>query len=210
MKNPASIISGSLVLLLVLVLAGCQAIFTYSPLSFLQRDPANLPLEQKIAWAENALASGDPEVMATAYDAIKDVSDVDYLAANLALELSGVPELLFEVMEGDIDIDSTTDLDTFLGQVDEDYIVAAGGHYTDTLANDPDSLTGTDYILGAASILFKASKDTGNDIDDLTGAEVQSAKDFVSAGLTNLPADDPAREYLDELSIFLNDPLIFL
>ncbi len=209
MKNPVNLISGSLVLLLVLLLAGCQAIFTYSPLSFLQRDPANLPLEQKIAWAENALASGDPEVMETAYDAIKDESGVDYLAANLALELSGVPELLFEVMEGDVEIDSTTDLDTFLDQVDGDYIIAAGGHYNDTLANDPDSLTGTDYILGAASLLFKAAEDTGTDIENLTGAQVEGAKVFVSTGLDNLSADDPAREYLDELSTFLNDGGIF-
>ena len=206
MKNTRILINVILVLLLLLLLAGCQAIFTYSPLSFLQRDPANLPLDQKITWAENALASGDPEAMATAYDAIKDESGVDYLAANLALELSGVPQLLFEVMEGDIAIDSTTDLDTFLGQVDEDYIVAAGGHYKDTLANDPDSLTGTDYILGAASLLFKASKDNATDIDSLTSAQVQDAKDFVSAGLTNLPADDPARDYLEDLSTFLNGP----
>ncbi len=186
MKNTRILINSILVLLLLLLFAGCQAIFTYSPLSFLQRDPANLPLDQKIVWAENALASGDPEAMATAYDVIKNESGVDYLAANLALELSGVPQLLFEVMEGDVAIDSEADLDIFLLQVDEDYIVAAGGHYNDTLANDPDSLTGTDYILGAASILFKASKDTGTDIDNLTGAQVQDAKDFVSAGLACL------------------------
>ena len=149
-------------------------------------------------------ASGDPEAMETAYDAIKDESGVDYLAANLALELSGVPQLLFEVMEGDVAIDSTTDLDTFLGQVDEDYIVAAGGHYNDTLANDPDSLTGTDYILGSASILFKAAKESGGGtIGGLTGVEAQVAEDFALAGLNNLPPDDPAREYLQDLYDFI-------
>ncbi|HEB09690.1 MAG TPA: hypothetical protein ENI06_00575 [Spirochaetales bacterium] len=204
MKNTRILINSILVLLLLLLFAGCQAIFTYSPLSFLQRDPANLPLDQKIVWAENALASGDPEAMATAYDVIKNESGVDYLAANLALELSGVPQLLFEVMEGDVAIDSEADLDIFLLQVDEDYIVAAGGHYNDTLANDPDSLTGTDYILGAASILFKAGKESvGGTIGLLTAGEAQDAEDFALAGLTNLPADDPAREYLQELYDFI-------
>lgn len=204
MKNTRILISVILVLLLLFLFAGCQAIFTYSPLSFLQRDPANLPLDQKITWAENALASGDPEAMATAYDAIKDESGVDYLAANLALELSGAPQLLFEVMEENIEIDSETDLDTFLEQVDENYIIAAGGHYTDTLANDPDSLTGTDYILGACSILFQAGKESvGGTIGGLTDVEAQYAEDFADAGLTNLPADDPAREDLQELYDFI-------
>ena len=54
------------------MLTGCEAIFTYSPFSFLQRDPANLPLEQKIAWAEAALSSGDREAMEKAYKALKD------------------------------------------------------------------------------------------------------------------------------------------
>jgi hypothetical protein len=201
MKNPASCISGSLVLLLVLVLAGCQAIFTYSPLSFLQRDPDNLPLDQKITWAENALASGDPEAMATAYDAIKDESGVDYLAANLALELSGVPQLLFEVIEGDIEINNQTDLENFLqDNVDGEYVTFAAGHFLDTLSNDPDSITSTDYVLGAASLLFKAAEENGG---SMTGLDNTDALAFATAGLNTMSADDPAYEYMDQLKTFI-------
>jgi len=210
MKNTGMLVNGSLVFMLLLLLAGCQAIFTYSPLSFLQRDPANLPLDQKIAWAENALASGDPEAMATAYDAIKDVSGVDYLAANLALELSGVPQLLFEVMEGDVDYSTITDMNDFLADnVDDEYIVYAAGHFFDTLSNDPDSLTGTDYLLGAACILFN---DGGGDLTTLGSVDVTgagTADDFIQQGILNLPPDDPAIDYLNDLSTFLNDGGIF-
>ncbi len=201
MKNHASLISGSLVLPLVFVLAGCQAIFTYSPLSFLQRDPANLPLDQKITWAENALASGDPEAMATAYAAIKDESGVDYLAANLALELSGVPQLLFEVIEGDIDYSTITDMENFLQQLDSSYVSAAGGHYNDTLANDPGSLTGTDYILGAASLLFQAADLNGGSMG--AGIVTTDAAAFAAAGLGTMSVDDPAYEYMDQLNTFI-------
>jgi len=201
MKNPGSFLNGSLVLLLLLILAGCQAIFTYSPLSFLQRDPANLPLDQKIAWAENALASGDPEAMATAYDAIKDESGVDYLAANLALELSGVPQLLFEVMEGDVAIDNQIDLENFLQQLDSSYLSAAGDHYNDTLSNDPDSLTGTDYILGAASLLFKATELNGGSMG--VGIDTTEATAFAAAGLGTMSVDDPAYEYMNDLNTFI-------
>ncbi|MQY76202.1 MAG: hypothetical protein GH155_01055 [Spirochaeta sp.] len=208
MKNSGILVNGSLVLLLLLLLAGCQAIFTYSPLSFLQRDPANLPLDQKIAWAENALASGDLEAMATAYDAIKDESGVDYLAANLALELSGVPQLLFEVIEGNIDYSAITDMNDFLADnVDSEYVSYAAGDFWATLSNDPDSLTGTDYILGAACILFDAG---GGDLATLALVDVTgpgTADGFIQQGILNLPTDDPAVEYLNDLSGFLTDGL---
>lgn len=201
MKNTRILVNGSLVLMFLLLLAGCQAIFTYSPLSFLKRDPANLPLDQKITWAENALASGDPGAMETAYVAIKDESGVDYLAANLALELSGVPQLLFEVMEGDVAIDNQTDLENFLQQLDSDYIIAAGGHYNDTLANDPDSLTGADYILGAASLLFQAADLNGGSMG--VGIVTADAVIFAAAGLATMSIDDPAYEYMDQLNTFI-------
>lgn len=156
--------------------------------------------------------------MATAYAAIKDESGVDYLAANnLALELSGVPQLLFEVIEGDIDYSTITDMNGFLADnVDEEYIVYAAGHFFYTLSNDPDSLTGTDYLLGAACILFDLGNSNGGTLTGLTladvsvgGEGVDTPDEFIQAGILNLPADDPARDYLTDLSTFLNDILIF-
>ena len=51
----------------LIIFSGCQAVFTFSPFSAFQRDPAKLPPEQQIAWAEGALASGDTASMAEAY-----------------------------------------------------------------------------------------------------------------------------------------------
>ena len=202
MKNTRILLNGSLILIFLLLWAGCQAIFTNSPLSFLERDPANLPLDQKITWAENALASGDPEAMATAYDAIKDESGVDYLCANLALELSGVPQLLFEVIEGNIDYSSITDMENFLqNNVDAEYVTFAAGHFLDTLNNDPDSLTGTDYILGAASLLFKAAELNGGSMG--AGIDTTDAVAFSTTVFSTMSPDDPAYEYMDELNTFI-------
>ena len=44
-------------LAMVVLMTGCQAIFTYSPLSFLQRDPSKMSLDQRINFAEQALAT---------------------------------------------------------------------------------------------------------------------------------------------------------
>ena len=92
-----------LVLVLVLVLiASCQQIFTFSPLSFLQRDPANLPPEQQIAYAEGALASGDTEAMAVAFNLIQgsDDPDVALLASDLAIGASGLTDALTTALGG--------------------------------------------------------------------------------------------------------------
>lgn len=53
-------------ILIILVLAvcfGCQDVFTYSPLDFLERDPSTLSKEQQLLYARQALSSGDDSAM---------------------------------------------------------------------------------------------------------------------------------------------------
>jgi hypothetical protein len=92
LRAPVSI--GALVVLMLV--GGCQALFTYTPLKGLQRDPASLSPEQKLVYAQDALASGDKSAMQAAYNAIKadTGNDARHLTAELGIELSGVPGLI--------------------------------------------------------------------------------------------------------------------
>jgi len=199
----------------LLALSGCQALFTTSPVAFLQRDPADLPLEQRIEWARQALGSGDEEAMAKGYEAIYDDAsgssdgELTYLAASLAMELSGAPQLAYEIIEGNISYTDETDLQAFLETVDGTYVVDAAGFFQATLANDPALLSGSDYLLGAGCLLFQAGEENGGDLTALSAAQVADAQAFVAAGLANLPAGDPALTYLEDLQGFLSDPALF-
>ena len=89
MKAKRSLLMGLAAAALLAFLVGCQAVFTFSPMGFLQRDPSRLPLAQKMTYAENALASGDDQTMLDAYNAIKNDAagsadgDLNLLAAKL-------------------------------------------------------------------------------------------------------------------------------
>src|ERR1700690_1173027 len=85
-----------LILLVLVVLSGCQNIFTYTPLKGLQRDPSTLSAPQRLVYAQDALASGDKGAMLAAYNAIKNDTSPDavHLTAELGIELSGVPALI--------------------------------------------------------------------------------------------------------------------
>ena len=194
-----------------LILTGCEAVFTYSPLSFLQRDHADLSDEQQIVWAEEALASGDTEAMKEGYDAIKelavDSSDAEetYLAANLAMELSGAPELLNDIMEGTLDLSSESELDEFFETIQEEYVEDAAGFFQSTYDNDPTLLSGTDYMLGAACILFEAAADSNGDVSNLDPTDVDPALSFLQNGMTQIGEDDPAYSLLEMMEGFFTD-----
>lgn len=191
-------------LLVFASLLGCEVIFTTSLLSFLQRDPASLPPAQQVAWAEQALASGDPAAMAAAYDLVKDDPANALLAARLALELSGVPGVLSQMIQ---DLDSVLDLDEagmesyfdgLAAGVDAARAGAAGGHFAVALAADPNSLSGQDMILGALSLAF-AEADAGSGFVSLVdGGPTDS---FVATCLLVLPSDDPAFEVPEQLAL---------
>ncbi len=207
------------VLAVLLALAGCQVLFTTSPLSFLQRDPSKLPPEQKISYAQDALAGGDTGAMARAFDAIQAEAaapgadpELTYLAAQLAMELSGAPDLAYQVLDGTIELGDQTAaeaaLDTFLASVDGEYINGAADLFAGLQAgSDLEVLSPTDLLLGAGCLLFQAA-DVNGDVSSLTSADVAPAKAFAAAGLGELTArgisaGDLAYDLLDQLDTFL-------
>jgi hypothetical protein len=189
--------------------AGCQNVFTYSPLKFLQRDPSNLPAEQKVAWAEDALSSGDPQAMEDAYQALQEEADayddpeLTYLAARLALELSGVPQLLFDILDESIDLagtDPNAALEDFYEDIDTDYLLEVAG-YMQAIDDhgDLDMVSGTDLLLGAGSLFFQAVEENDGDVDALMGADVQPAYDFAEAAQGLFDPEDSTYTYLGDL-----------
>ncbi len=200
-------------------LVSCQAVFTFSPLSFLRRDPGTLSAEQQVAYAEQALESGDTDAMAAVYDAIAaaatadpENADLSYTAAQLALELSGVGDV-FSTLLGSLGSGGAGSLDplaisdaafagldlTLLGQAGV-YLLAADS------ATPPAELTATDYLVGAVGLLIAGAPvvpdsttapDIVATIDE--NPNLADAEAFLEAGVAALPEGDPARDVLQSL-----------
>ncbi len=212
-KRIAHFMTGALVFSVLIVLIGCQAVFTFSPVSFLQRDPSKLSLDQKKTYAEDALASGDSDAMLAAYNAIKDDAtgstdgELNLLAAKLAMELSGVPDLLNQVLSGDIDLSASggsSDFDALLAELNTSFLVEAAGFYTDADTNGA-NLNSTDYLLGAACILIESCTDP-LDLGTAAAQGEQDAQDFLMLGINALPDGDPAKDILQGFWDFIPQP----
>jgi len=143
--------------LLILLLVSCEQMFTYSPLSWAERDPSDLSDAQKIAYAEGALNSGDIDVMADAYDAIKDDAnpDAQLLASKLAIGASGLNEAAEEILTS-IDTISDTELQAVLDGIDNDMLdnAIAAMDVAEADSSTRKDITAEDYLVIAAAILL--------------------------------------------------------
>lgn len=200
-RHPA--LGGMVVLiLLALVTVSCEQIFTYSPVTFAQRDPANLPDAQKVAYAQSILGSGaSQEDLAAAYEAIADSSDpeVQLLASQVAVAASGINEMVSDILDN---------LDTFgePGQTIDDYInsiddtMLANAITSMDAANADSSTSETisseDYLVTAAAVILTNSSDLENE-------------DFSDAGFSNPDKDGTWQQktayYLDEAGYTTDD-----
>ncbi|MGC9311519.1 MAG: hypothetical protein ACP5IA_02410 [Sediminispirochaetaceae bacterium] len=177
-SGTGKIVRGALfVVLLVLLLGSCEQMFTFSPLSWAQRDPANLSDAQKIAYAEGVLGSGDADAMADAYNAIKDSSDPDvqYLASQLAVGASGLNEAVQDALADFDAIESgSSSINDYLNTINDTMLQNA----VDSMAladGDSDTkqeITQEDYLVTAAAILIINNNDIENE-------------DFTDAGFSN-------------------------
>ncbi|WP_020611544.1 hypothetical protein [Sediminispirochaeta bajacaliforniensis] len=167
---------------LALLLAGCEQMFTYSPLSWAARDPSKLSDDQQVAYAQMALSSGDAETLQKAYDAIADNSDPDVqlLASQVALGASGLNEAVENIVdELDAGIDEADiDAGDILGSLDQTYLQAAGTSLAAAEAGGAD-ISDTDYLLAAASLVLSEA---------ITGGGTQSDLEDVIDTIDTLPS----------------------
>ena len=195
----------------VFLLFGCEQFFTYSPIKFLQRPVSSLTLEQQIQYGEDALASGDAGKMTVAYMNLTTETgsgDAQYIAAQLAIELSGVPEFLLEALYSDsgLTLKLTEDPDGFLAFVEEngldpDYLAQAAANLQNAqslgIALEP-----MDYLMGTLGLLIGAATQEDGSLDflDLDADKVDEMVDFIT--------QDAANALMESLSE--TDPMVYL
>ncbi|HUX21499.1 MAG TPA: hypothetical protein VMW69_09675 [Spirochaetia bacterium] len=175
-------------LLAATLMVSCQAVFTYSPLKGLQRNPANMSPSQQVAYAQNALASGDPTAMKAAYDAIKSSTDpsTNLLAGELAFGASGATSALTQALADVASGGSLTDVQALLNSVDTS-LVAEGAQNIINADNGGVAVSDSQYAIASASLAASAAKQAGgfSNLASLTSsdpgyADLQQAKDLAS------------------------------
>jgi len=188
-------------------LAACQALFTYTPLTGLQRSPATMTPAQQITYAQDALASGDKAAMTTAYDAIKDDTSTtaSYTAAQLAVEISGVPALLVKaISDPSFSSGGTADVTSFLAanpSIQPQFLVAAAQKLDSVPKAD---LTPMDFVYGGLGLVLDAATQTDGSINfsSLDSTKMATAQTFINYAL------DPANSVITSVSS--TDPLYAL
>ncbi len=173
-------------LLFLLLLPGCEQVFTYSPFAFLARDPSSLPMEQRISYAQLALSSGDKATLQAAYEAIASSTDpeVQYLASQVAVGASGLNEAV-ETALADME---NIDVNSVVGSLDQTYLQNAGAQLA-SASEAGVEIADEDYVVAAAALLLSAA------LSDPTSPE-----DFFTNDLDFATATDPANVPADYAS----------
>jgi hypothetical protein len=196
------------------LLAGCQAMFTYCPVEALQTSPGAMSPEQKLAYAQDALASGDPASMRAALDALAGVSTAEgqYLCAELAVELSQIPHLVIALAfdAASLYAGSMTELDTYITQYSIDPSLLMDAAVSLQAAEGLGaSLQPIDYVYGTVGLLFASAEQPDGSLDFSNPAALDLSQPiaFISDGLAalaSLPADDPMVLFLTAVSDYVN------
>ncbi len=181
--------------LLITLFTACQAVFTYSPFSFLQRDIADRPVAEQVDRARDALSSGDVTQMAAAYAVIEglletsDDPELYLLAADLAFGASGMTDVFISVLQNPDTITESTpeDVQAVLDTLDVE-LISKGASYVQTAAAADAEVTDTQYIIAGAALLTSAAEKAGGfeNLASLTSGdgyqERLDAEDFLTTG----------------------------
>jgi hypothetical protein len=215
MKKRMAAFGRMLVAVVALVaLAGCEQIFTNNFLTGLQRDISNLSPEQQLAFARNALQSGDTEAMREAYEALRNSDDpaTQALAGELALGASGLVDALtgaaLEGLSGTSDPAAVqAELDSLLAGVDTELLEASGTLTSDALAGGA-TVSGEQQILAGAGLVLAAAEETDTQtIDSLETtadsaivAQAQAGLDLISSGSAAIAESGSSTEIIDSIT----------
>jgi ferritin-like metal-binding protein YciE len=176
--------------IILLALSSCEAIFSTSALSWAQRDPSSLSLEQKLTYAQDALASGDEASMKKAYDSLKTTSDnsLKPLVAELAFGAAGVTQAMTDIMGDLINSSSEAQIESAINQLlagfsaDDVALIVSGSALVDAAAAGGAALTANQYMLAGVGMLVKAAKDNGDNITAIltsVGTPGEAAKNYL-------------------------------
>jgi hypothetical protein len=201
-----------------ILLAGCEQIFTFSPIAFLATPVSQMNPEQQINYGKDALASGDDAKMAEAYTALSantSSGEAQYTAALLGAELSGVPEFISKIILGDTSLSfpsstDSADFMTFLAAngLQAEYLVQAAGNFQAAQALG-ETLEATDVILAAFGLVLDAATQTDGTIDfaAIDPGKITEAQDFITTAstaiLAALPPTDPTSLILQGFMMYV-------
>ncbi|MBU8914243.1 MAG: hypothetical protein KOO61_09485 [Spirochaetales bacterium] len=198
-----------LVVVTVLVLSGCERVFTTSPLGFLQRNPDSYSDAQKLTFAEDALASGDEAAMAAAFELLADSADPEtqLLAVELALGAAGVASVLTTAIAGlsaeDADLDAVIG-DALDGFTDADLALLVSAAELLDQADDSVTPTAEQYAFAAIGLIAAAADDAGGvenilspEVGSDAEAYVEQAGDFLDEAAALLAAEGGSTDILD-------------
>ena len=153
-----------------LVFISCQAVFTYSPVVFMERSLANLSDEQQVERAEDVLVSGDAGAIADAYTAIAAqieagdaTPELSLLAADLAFAASGINDVVANVL-GDAELLSSAtadDVETLLADLDLSMIDAGADYVRSASEVEGAVISDTQYIIAGATLMMSAAEEAG-------------------------------------------------
>ncbi|MFP4010705.1 MAG: hypothetical protein ACLFUM_03325 [Spirochaetaceae bacterium] len=197
----------------MVLLGGCEQLFSTNAFSGLHRDPSKLSYDEQIAYGESALSSGDADVMADAYDALseslekEDNSDPELngLAVELAIGGSGLKDIFPDLLEAAVDgafsneQDLADAIDDELDEVDYDYINEAVDQ-VDLIKANGGEVKKEQYVLVAVGLLMREAEAAGG-VENLdpTDADVEEAEDFVNDAINDLDSRGETSDILDDL-----------
>ncbi len=196
------------------LLGGCYGLFTSSPVSSFQREPTALPLETRLTYAQDALATGNPELMRKAYDSLEGepAAEAQYLSFQLGAEISGFPRFIRGLLDGTrfVHRGSLREFDDYLAgnAVDPGYLVAAAGHLRDAEASGA-TIQPLDCVAAACGAIFaEALQPDGTlNLSDPSSLDLAGATSFIDEALRMLvdrPPEDPERLFISTFGEYLD------
>ncbi len=184
------------ILIVSVLLSSCQAVFTYSPFTFLQRDISTRPVEVQVSRAREALGTGDRDQMAEAYAVVEELlktnndPELSLLAADLAFGASGMTEVFTSALQDMEAISEGTpqDLEAVLETLDVE-LIAEGAAHVQSAVDAGAEVTDTQYVIAGAALLSSAVEKAGGfeQVGNLTEGddgyeELKDAEEFLTAG----------------------------
>ncbi len=200
-----------------LLLAGCEQVFTFSPVSSLQRPVSSMTPGQQIAFGQDALASGDKAKMAEAYGVLSANTgsmDAQYTAARIGVELSGVPLLVVQVIAGHVAMPAAAeDLTGFISSnnLSPDFLIGAAANLF-VAGSLGETLTPTDFLMGALGFALGAAHKPDGSFDftpsGLDPGMSFLAQAFALAAVESLPPSDPIRPMMLQYQDYIDTQLV--
>jgi len=186
-------------IILIVVLGGCQDLFTTGLFNALQTNPENMSADQLVTYGNDVLTTGDEEKMEEVYEVVEDTLEEDpddpelnYLAANLAAELSGFNDLL-DIGNLSSYADDNDALNEIIDIIDTDILAEAAEYYQEA-DNNGYELNAQDNICCGIGLLLDS---IGGDLDNLDTVDIdnptpeqEEAIEFIEAGIELLSSEE--------------------